>query len=418
MNTNLGHKLRQLRKETGLSQRQVADAVGVTRGYISQVENGITTPSLETLTLISSSLNRPLEYFLSSESMWGTIKLLITNSSDFLEIQDYAKSHVHAREAVRLSLSYGVPDLELEARLILAKCLKTMNRLYDCLDVLEPGLKYVHSSIERDTVIEYFMVVADTMLLMEQFTNSIYYYEKIIALSSGSKRLGQCHARASLYLGSCQYRQGDFSRAKKSYEHTFRNAGLQGNFKLQVQAGLGLSLVLVKMNFINESYSIITKIMHISKNNHNYMATQIYHNLAIILLNKGQKQEAYSLLRKCRKEYATKNMTVEECSVIEEIADYFQESGDYDVAEFHCLEALRILDDHDTVIIRGRIFRKLAVLHGLKGNIVTSEEYLRLSDRMFKLVKSKDELLTNALSVGIKMDHGGLPESVTPISKS
>ena len=53
---DLGGKLRQRRKELGLTLEAVARQAGVTTGFISQVERNITSPSLASLTAMADAL--------------------------------------------------------------------------------------------------------------------------------------------------------------------------------------------------------------------------------------------------------------------------------------------------------------------------------------------------------------------------
>jgi len=48
--------LQRLRKAKGMSQAQLAAAVGVTPGAVGQYESGITSPSLKTAMLLASVL--------------------------------------------------------------------------------------------------------------------------------------------------------------------------------------------------------------------------------------------------------------------------------------------------------------------------------------------------------------------------
>src|SRR4051794_828991 len=52
----LGQRVRALRAERGLSTRALAAAVGVTSGFISQIENGQVTPSLAPLFRLTAEL--------------------------------------------------------------------------------------------------------------------------------------------------------------------------------------------------------------------------------------------------------------------------------------------------------------------------------------------------------------------------
>ena len=60
----LGRQLRACRKELSLTMQTVADASGLSVGFISQVERGLTAPSLGSLVSIAAVLKKPLGYFL------------------------------------------------------------------------------------------------------------------------------------------------------------------------------------------------------------------------------------------------------------------------------------------------------------------------------------------------------------------
>ncbi|MEM7696237.1 MAG: cupin domain-containing protein [Pseudomonadota bacterium] len=60
----LGKALRARRKELRRSMQSVADDAGLSVGFISQVERGLTAPSLGSLASIASALNCPVSAFL------------------------------------------------------------------------------------------------------------------------------------------------------------------------------------------------------------------------------------------------------------------------------------------------------------------------------------------------------------------
>jgi len=60
----LGEKLRACRKEISMPMRVLADGAGLSVGFISQVERGLTVPSLSSLRAISGVLEMPISYFL------------------------------------------------------------------------------------------------------------------------------------------------------------------------------------------------------------------------------------------------------------------------------------------------------------------------------------------------------------------
>jgi len=60
----LGHRLRQRRVDLGLTLKQVADGAGLSVGFISQVERGITAPSLSSLVSICKILQTEIGTYL------------------------------------------------------------------------------------------------------------------------------------------------------------------------------------------------------------------------------------------------------------------------------------------------------------------------------------------------------------------
>jgi transcriptional regulator with XRE-family HTH domain len=56
----LGNRIRELRRETGLSQEDFADKCGIDRSYMSGIERGVRNPTLEILWAISGGLGLDL----------------------------------------------------------------------------------------------------------------------------------------------------------------------------------------------------------------------------------------------------------------------------------------------------------------------------------------------------------------------
>jgi transcriptional regulator with XRE-family HTH domain len=56
----IGERLRDIRKEKQLSQGDLEERTGLSRCYLSRIENGHTTPSIETLEKLSSAMGVPL----------------------------------------------------------------------------------------------------------------------------------------------------------------------------------------------------------------------------------------------------------------------------------------------------------------------------------------------------------------------
>ncbi|MFH0766986.1 MAG: cupin domain-containing protein [Bacillota bacterium] len=64
---DIGSKIRALRLGNSLTQQELANRLELTKGYISQVENNLTSPSLQTLFSILETLGTDVHEFFSME---------------------------------------------------------------------------------------------------------------------------------------------------------------------------------------------------------------------------------------------------------------------------------------------------------------------------------------------------------------
>ena len=78
---NLGKKIREMRNQKGLTQEELADRCELTKGYISQLENNLNSPSIATLTDILSALGSNLSEFFREE----TAEKVIFSKNEFIE---------------------------------------------------------------------------------------------------------------------------------------------------------------------------------------------------------------------------------------------------------------------------------------------------------------------------------------------
>lgn len=125
--------LKDIRKEKGLTQDDLAAAVGVKRAVISKYENGSISPSLDMLEKIAEALNVPVSSFLSpelSKSMTDTIA----------PIFEYA-----------FSLNPDTDKLNKLMRLIQPKDIPIMTKFTNCILSMSPDDKFY---IALDTLLD------------------------------------------------------------------------------------------------------------------------------------------------------------------------------------------------------------------------------------------------------------------------
>ena len=66
---DIGRRLKESRLAAGLSQRQLCGDT-ITRNMLSQIENGVARPSMDTLRILAQRLGKPVSYFLEEEQGW------------------------------------------------------------------------------------------------------------------------------------------------------------------------------------------------------------------------------------------------------------------------------------------------------------------------------------------------------------
>ena len=72
-NIKMGEKIRNIRKTQGLSLSALAEMIGKTSSYLSQVERGLAEPSITALREISKALKVPIFYFLIEDQKHNAV---------------------------------------------------------------------------------------------------------------------------------------------------------------------------------------------------------------------------------------------------------------------------------------------------------------------------------------------------------
>lgn len=79
----LGAKLKEMRQRKNLTQEELADRCELTKGYISQLENDLTSPSIATLVDILNALGSNLSDFFHEE----TEEKIVFTEAEYIEKQ-------------------------------------------------------------------------------------------------------------------------------------------------------------------------------------------------------------------------------------------------------------------------------------------------------------------------------------------
>ena len=91
----IGNKIKQLRLQCDLTQEELANRCELTKGYISQLENELTSPSIATLMDILSALGTNLKDFFAEEPE----EKIVFKENEFIE-----------KETAQYTLNWLVPN--------------------------------------------------------------------------------------------------------------------------------------------------------------------------------------------------------------------------------------------------------------------------------------------------------------------
>lgn len=86
----IGTKLKNLRLRCGLTQEELADRCELTKGYISQLENDLTMPTISTLNDLMVALGSDLKTFFSEDEP----EQVVFTSDDFSKRRRRAKNRM------------------------------------------------------------------------------------------------------------------------------------------------------------------------------------------------------------------------------------------------------------------------------------------------------------------------------------
>jgi len=85
-NEQIGKNISRLRKEQGLSQRDLADKAGITHSAISSIENGKVSPSVSSLQKIVNVFSLSLSEFFTLEQPQGEEVKVVVKPEQLIEI--------------------------------------------------------------------------------------------------------------------------------------------------------------------------------------------------------------------------------------------------------------------------------------------------------------------------------------------
>ncbi|HDF2797372.1 TPA: helix-turn-helix transcriptional regulator [Clostridioides difficile] len=84
----IGNRLKKQRKELDLTLEDISDLTGLSKGYISNIEKGIKSPSLITFIKLINALNVSSDHILKNENKISKLQITTNNIDEIINDLD------------------------------------------------------------------------------------------------------------------------------------------------------------------------------------------------------------------------------------------------------------------------------------------------------------------------------------------
>jgi HTH-type transcriptional regulator, quorum sensing regulator NprR len=384
----IGKRIKETRTQLGISQRQLAGE-DMTRAYVSLIEKGHATPSEKTLRVIANRLDKPLSYFLGDDD------------EDSMEISEamLERAIKKAREG-QIESAFKIANRIFSTTQSLPVTVDTYffimetklnQQLYD--EVLECGEEALPQILElkdRHALVRYYMLTGKAAFRIENFTTANKSYKMAVKYSDQLKKLQDEKIKALTFLGTTNIRLGNIEEAIEYYIQATEEVEMTGDRLLhgQILMGLGKAYLLIKeyelsLTWAEKSISLLE----------DYEQEKVYalHNKAIVNHLLGNEEEAIYTLKECLQIYKNSNQLLKQAYIMEELTKINIEKGQYDKAKQYCKEAIKLLEDEDDGVLRGKLYREMGQILQHEGQSDQGYYFLRMSYDLLIRLKVANE---------------------------
>ncbi|MDX8045285.1 XRE family transcriptional regulator [Gracilibacillus sp. S3-1-1] len=108
---DIGGKIRAIRKRKQITIAQMCEGTGLSKGFISNVENNNTSPSINTLNTIAEFLNIPLPYLLLEKKQH--MRVVRKDKRKKISYKDVKIEHVTSKGPLRMLIVEAPPGVAI-----------------------------------------------------------------------------------------------------------------------------------------------------------------------------------------------------------------------------------------------------------------------------------------------------------------
>lgn len=140
-----GERVAAYRKDKRLSQQELADLLGVSRGYVGNIESGRNEPSSSFLMLLASKLNISADWILTGEGEMLKGKANAIKPSAALDSERLTLAIETVEEGLEVTHRVMKPDKKAELIMAVYDLFKNQDRDRDAKQTKQSMLKLVQS---------------------------------------------------------------------------------------------------------------------------------------------------------------------------------------------------------------------------------------------------------------------------------
>jgi HTH-type transcriptional regulator, quorum sensing regulator NprR len=390
----LGEKIKMLRTSLGLSQEQLAGKE-LTRSFISLVEKGKSTPSLQTLQIVARRLGKPVEFFMDDREDLAdleVIHILQESARGALEKRNWDQAVKHAMAAVHMAEKSGRIEVELEARWLLAEAYFKARRFEAAFGEYD-GLYETYRTLgDRPGAVRALKHLGETCIISRDLVGAKRYFERALPFSQGLKTLQELRLWLFVDYGSCLRMLGNLDRAVDIYQQGLRECQQTEHPALWARLHWGLANSYQYAGNLSAALSHVEIALEWHRRTNHPDTVFVAQRYGIILGDLGRWEEARRVIQDCLLRHSNAGDLSRQASALIEEARYHLARSEPEAAIKVCLDALTLLDADDDADIRGRVYAMSALAYESMGRLHESLEACRVSAALLRQVKNGSDL--------------------------
>lgn len=357
---SIGIRLRRLRLERGLSQREL-EAPGVSFSYISRIESGARQPSVKALRVLAAKLSVSPEYLETGQEFdpRSELELRLRDAELELRLDDVAAAEQKLRTIVNDALAAGEGELADRARICLGIAAAHQGRDEEGVEVLEGVIRDGHPDVvERPDL---YGALARSYAELGETPKAVALLETSLERIRATERTDDMlFIRFASYLSYALMDIGDTARAHESLSEALRRAsGIEDPETLtRLYWSLGRYYASegparLALDYFRRAIAVL------ETTEDRFFLARAHEAVATLLLDQASPDSAQRHLEVAERLFEELFEPGEIGSVRTEWARLSLQEGDVARAREHALEALDLLENSEPASI-GRTWRTLA----------------------------------------------------------